>query len=175
VQPVRRGQDEAGGGLVDHGAELAQRAQVEVDRPVADVAAAEVRDERVAEPVQQRAAEQDRDAAGAGMHVDLVDVGPPDVRRVEAVAAVLLADPYPVQLQEAADHLHVADRRDVVQGAGGIPEKGGHHRLRDEVLGTTNADLTEKRGTAVHAQNVLGHAILQHWSWDGTVGGSHSA
>ena len=92
VQPVRRGQVQALGRLVDHGAELAQRLEVEVDRPVADVAAAEIGDERVAEPVQQRPAQQDRDPAGTGVHVDLVDAGALHVGRVE-------------------DHLAVAGRR----------------------------------------------------------------
>src|ERR1051326_6247301 len=52
-------------------------------RPPADVAAAQVGDERVAEAVQQRAAEQDRDAARAGVDVDLVDPGPLDRGRIE--------------------------------------------------------------------------------------------
>ena len=61
--------------LVDDRTERAQGIHVEVDRPVADAAAAEVGDERLAEAVQQRSAEQDRDAAGAGERVDLGEVG----------------------------------------------------------------------------------------------------
>ena len=48
---------------------------MEVDRTVADAAAAEVGDERLAELVQQRTAEQDRDAARPGVRVDLGDKG----------------------------------------------------------------------------------------------------
>ena len=83
VQPPRRAEVDAVVALVHDGAELPQDVEVEVDRPVADVAAAQVGDERLAEPVQQRAAEQDRDAAGAGVRVDVGDVRRLDVRRVE--------------------------------------------------------------------------------------------
>ncbi len=47
---------------------------MEVDRAIADAASAEVGDERLAEPVQQRPAEQDRDAARTGERVDLGEV-----------------------------------------------------------------------------------------------------
>ena len=66
---------------------LREHLEVEVDRAVADAASAEVGDERLAEAVQQRAAEQDRDAAGAGVRVDLGEVGALDVGRVEAQLA----------------------------------------------------------------------------------------
>jgi len=61
VQSVGGAEVHALGRLVDDRAELAQRLDVEVDRARADVAAAEVRDERATQPVHQRAAEQDRD------------------------------------------------------------------------------------------------------------------
>ena len=123
VQAVRRGQVQALRRLVDDRAELAQRLQVEVDRPVADVAAAEVGDERVAEPVQQRAAEQDRDPAGPACTLISSTCGPFDVGRVEAPARrrLVARDPNAVQLQQAADHLDVADVGHVVQPARRLP------------------------------------------------------
>ncbi|GMA88767.1 hypothetical protein GCM10025868_40170 [Angustibacter aerolatus] len=71
------------GALLDLGAELAQHVHVVVDRSLTDAAATEVGDERLAETVQQRPAEQDRDAARAGVRVDVGHVGPLDVGRVE--------------------------------------------------------------------------------------------
>src|SRR6185369_130735 len=123
VQAVRRGQVEPFGGLVDHGAELAQRLQVEVDRAVADVAAAEVGDERVAEPVQQRAAEEDRDPAGSGVHVDLVNAGPLHVRRVEDhLAAQAVGDPDAADL--AGQRRAALDAKDVLTGRTGRTGRG---------------------------------------------------
>ncbi len=115
VQTVRRGQVQALGVLVDDRAELTQCLQVEVDGPAADVAAAEVRDEGVAEPVQQRATEQDRDPAGTGVHVDLVDAGALDLARVQDQLAghPARADADAVQLEQAGDDLHVPYGRDV--------------------------------------------------------------
>ena len=69
--------------LLDDRAELPQHLEVEVDRPAADVAAAQTGDEGVAEAVQQRPAEQDRDAGRAGVGVDVGDVGALHVRGVE--------------------------------------------------------------------------------------------
>ena len=119
AQPLRGLQVLAVGALLDRRAELAQHVEVEVDRPAADVAAAEARDEGVAEPVQQRAAEQDRDAAGARVGVDVGDVGALHLGRVEDQLARLLAGAHghAVQLQQAADDPHVADLRHVAQPA----------------------------------------------------------
>ena len=91
AQPLRGLQVLAVRALLDGRAELAQHVEVEVDRPAADVAAAQARDERVAEPVQQRAAEQDRDPRGARVRVDVGDVGALHVRRVEHQLTWLLA------------------------------------------------------------------------------------
>ena len=118
--PFGRGQVQTLGRLLDRRAELAQRLEVEVDRAGADVAAAQVGDEGVAEPVQQRAAEQDRDPAGPGVHVDLVGAGALDVGRVEDQLAVLgaVGDLDAVQAEQPADHLDVADLGHVEQPAG---------------------------------------------------------
>jgi hypothetical protein len=151
------------GRLVDDRAEFAQRLDVEVDRARADVAAAQVRDERVTEPVQQGAAEQDRDPARAGVHVDLVAARRLHMRRVHDQLAVVgaVADLHPVQLEETADHLDVADRRHVVQPARRLAQQGGHHGLGHQVLGTTHADLSVQRRSAMHNQDVVGQRNLQ--------------
>ncbi len=145
--------------LLDGGTELAQHLEVEVDRTAADVAAAQARDEGVAEAVQQRAAEEDRDARGAGVRVDVGDVGALHVRGVEDQLAVLVAGAHghAVELQQAADHLDVADVRDVAQSAGALAEQGRDHGLGDQVLRTADADLAFERVSAVDQQDVVGH------------------
>jgi hypothetical protein len=143
-------------GLLDDGPELPQCREVEVDGAVADVAAAEVRDERVTEAVQQGTAEQDRDAARPGVHVDLVDVGSLHIGRIEDQLAVLgaVGDPHAVQLEQPADHLDVADARHVVEMAAAVAEQRRDHRLGDEVLRPAYAHLTPQRSGAVHTQHV---------------------
>jgi hypothetical protein len=97
------------------------------------------------------------------VHVDLVGAGALDVRRVHHQLAVVLAvaDLDAVQLEQAADDLDVTDARDVEQAARRLAQQGGHHRLRDEVLGATDPDLTLQRRTAVHDQDVVGQRNLQ--------------
>ena len=112
--------------LLDDGAELAQDVEVVVDRPVADPAAAEVGDERLAEAVQQRPAEQDRDAAGAGVGVDVGDVRASRrcVGSMHELALVgVLRDAHAVELEEAGDDPDVADLRDVAQPQGVSPSR----------------------------------------------------
>ena len=89
VQAVGRRHADAARELLDDRAEVAQHLEVVVDRAVADAAAAEVGDERLAEPVQQRTAEQDRDAARAGVRVDVGHVRRLDRRRVEDELALV--------------------------------------------------------------------------------------
>ena len=171
VQAVGGRQVQALRGLVDDRAELAQRAEVEVDRPAADVAAAEVRDERVAEAVQQRAAEQDRDAAGAGVHVDLVDVGALDVGRVEqqlaGSAPSLTRTPCSSSRPRttSTSRMRGTSRRRL----GVSPRSGGDHRLGDEVLRAADADLAAQRGAAVHDEDVIGQRNLAGGSWVGRI------
>ena len=137
--------------LVDHGAELAQHLEVVVDRAVADAAAAEVGDERLAQAVQQRPAEQDRDAAGAGVRVDVGHVRRLDRAGVEQELALLRAvgDLDAVDLEEAADDPDIADVRDVPQHARALAQDGGDHRLGDEVLGSAHLDAALERDAAV--------------------------
>jgi hypothetical protein len=172
VQAVRRGEVHALGRLVHDRAELAQRLDVEVDRAWSDVAAAQVGDEGPAQPVQQRAAEQDRDTAGAGVHVDLVGARALDVRRIHDQLAVVGAgaDLDAVQLEQAADNLDVADAGHVKKPAGRLAQQGGHHRLGDEVLGATDPDLSVQRRAAVHDQDVVSQRNLQLAGVGGTPG-----
>ena len=134
--------------LLDDGAELAQRLEVEVDRAAADVAAAEVGDERVAEPVQQRPAEQDRDPAGAGVHVDLVGAGAstlvgsktsspassPSVTRTPCSPS----SPRTISTSRMAGTSY--------SRLGRVAEQRGDHRLRDQVLGAAHPDLARAAG-----------------------------
>ena len=157
AQPLRGLQVLAVGPLLDRRAELPQHVEVEVDRPAADVAAAEARDEGVAEPVQQRAAEQDRDTRGARVGVDVGDVGALHVGRVEHQLARLVAgaDRHAVQLQQPAHDPHVADVGHVAQPARPAAEQRGDHGLRHEVLRAADTDLALQRGAAVDKQDIV--------------------
>ncbi len=158
--------------LVHDRAELAQDVEVVVDRAVADPAAAQVGDEGLAEPVQQRAAEQDRDTARAGVRVDVRDVGGLDVRRVEvedaAVGVRLHGDA--VQLEQAGHDTDVADLGDVAQHAGRLAQQRGHHRLGHEVLRAPHGDRPVQRGPAVDVQHIL-HEL---WSPSRQAGGGRT-
>ncbi|GIE30219.1 hypothetical protein Ait01nite_032640 [Actinoplanes italicus] len=66
-----------------------------------------------------------------------------------------------MQLEESADHLDVPDTRDVVEAARGLTEQGGHHGLRDEILGATDPDLPLQRRATVHDQDIFGQRNLQ--------------
>ena len=123
------------GQLVDDGTEVAQHVEVEVDRAIADAAAAEVGNERFAEAVQQRAAEQDRDAARAGVRVDRGLVCALDVCGVKPQRVAVALDDDAVDLEQAADDLHIADLGHAAQLAGRLAEQCCDHRLGDEVLG----------------------------------------
>ena len=131
---------------------------MEVDRAVADAAAAEVGDERLAQTVQQRAAEEDRDAARAGVCVDLGHVRRLDVRRVEAqVAGDLVAvDLHAVQREEPCDDADVGDVRHVAEDADFLAEERRDHGLRHEVLRATHLDATRERASAVEDDGVAG-------------------
>jgi len=151
VQAVRGGEPQPVLALLDDGAELAQHVEVVVDRALTDAAAAKVGDERLAQPVQQRPAEQHRNAGGAGMRVDVGDVRLLDVGGVEHQLAVTVGgvDEHTVQLEQPADHLDVADLGDPPQPARLLGEHDGDHRLGDEVLGPPHLDVADERGAAV--------------------------
>ena len=142
VQAAGRRHADAARELLDDGAEVAQHLEVVVDGAVADAAAAEIGDERLAEPVQQRSAEQDRDAARARVRVDVGHVRRLDGRRVEDELALFgpCGDGHAVHLEQAAHDAHVADVRNVFQHARGVAEDRRDHRLRDEVLRALELD-----------------------------------
>ena len=159
AQPLRGLQVLAVGALLDRRAELPQHVEVEVDGTAADVAAAEARDEGVPEAVQQRAAEEDRDAGGARVRVDVGDVRALDVRGVEDELAGLLAGAHggAVQFQKPAYDPDIADVGHVAEPARFAAEQRGDHRLRYEVLRAADSDLALERGAAVDEQDVVGH------------------
>ena len=103
--------------LVHRGAELAQNLQVEVDGAVTDAAPAQVGDEGLPQAVQERTAEEDRDARGAGMRVDISHVSRLDLGRVqlEDALALVVVDAHAVQAQQPRDHVDVTNERDVAQ------------------------------------------------------------
>ena len=81
------------------------------------------------------------------MRVDVGDVRLLDVGGVhdELAVAVGRVDEHAVQLEQAADHLDVADLRHPAQPAGLLGEDDRHHRLRDEVLRPPDLDVADER------------------------------
>ena len=146
AQSVGGGESDALVALVDDGTEGPQRVEVEVDGAVADSASAEVRDERLTETVQQRPAEQDRDTAGAGQRVDLVELRLEHVRRVEQQLALAdLRDRDAVCLEHARDDTDITDRGNITQDARGVGQQGRDHRLGREVLRSAHVDAALER------------------------------
>ena len=141
--------------LINDRAELAQRLQVEVDGTSADRAAAQLRDEGLAQLVQQRTAEQDRDARGARERVDVGARGDLDVGGVHAqLAAILIeVDLDAVQAQQVRNNVGVADERHVVELRGGVGEQRRNHRLGDEVFRAAHRDLTAQRMAALNLKD----------------------
>ena len=152
VQAVRGAHPDPGLQLLDTGAEVAQHVEVVVDGPVADLAPAEVGDERLADGVQQGPAQQDRDPGVPGVGVD---VGVPrrgDVAGVQGQSAVLAPHVDPVQRQQVGDDLDVLDLGHVLQDGRCGAQEGGHHGLGDEVLGTSHGDLPGQGDSARDVQ-----------------------
>ena len=147
--------------LVNDRAELAKRLQVEVDGTPADRAAAQLGDEGLAELVQERAAEQDRDARGARERVDVRARGDLDVGGIHAQRAAILikVDLDAVQAQQVRDDVGVADQRHVVQLGGCVGQQRRDHGLGNEVLGTANGDLAAQRMAAFNLQDGW-HGVL---------------
>ena len=143
--------------LVHVRAELAQRLQVEVDRAAADVAAAERGDERLAQTVQQRSGEQDRDTARAGERVHVGHVGELHVLRVDRHNAVVAVHVHvhAMQAQQVGDHVHVADLGHVLQHRRAGRQQRRHHGLAHEVLGAAHLDGAVERLAAHNMQHVI--------------------
>lgn len=124
---------------------------MEVDGAVADMAAAEVGDERLTEAVQERSAEEDRDSRGSGVGVDVDDGALSHIGRIEVEFAVGLvpvgagghADS--MELEESGDDLDIADLGHAAQHGRGLTEQRGHHRLGHQVLGAADSDGAVQR------------------------------
>ena len=148
--------------LVDVRAELAQGFQMEVNRTTADVAAAERRNERLAQTVQQRAGEQNRNAGRAGQRVHVGHVGELHVGGVDRHHAVraVHGHVHAVQAQQVGHHVHVADFRNVLQHGCARGQQCGDHGLAYEVLRATHLDGAVQRLAAFDVQNVV--LIVRH-------------
>ena len=118
-------------------------------------AAAQLGDEGLAQLVQQRAAEKDRDARGARERVDVRARGNLDVGGIHAQRAAILIeiDLDAVQAQQVRDHVRVADERHVVKLGGGVGEQRRNHRLGDEVFRSAHRDLTAQRMAALNLKD----------------------
>ena len=129
---------------------------MEVDRPVTDAAAAEVGNEGLAETVQQRTAEEDRDAGCSRVRVDLFHVRRFDTRGVEVHRARLVAvgDAHAVHLEQRTHDRDVADRGDVAQHARRLAEERRDHRLRREILGARDLDAAGERAPAANTEHL---------------------
>ena len=141
--------------LINDCAELAQRIEVEVDGATADRASAQLGDEGLAQLVQERAAEQDRDTRGTRERIDIRTRGDLNVGGVHTQRAAVLikVDFDAMQAQQIRDDVGVADERDVVKLGGGVGQQRRDHGLRHEVLGTANGDLSVEGMTAFDLQN----------------------
>ena len=140
--------------LIDTSTEVAQHVEVIVDRARPDAATTQIGDHSLAEAVQKRAAEEDRDARASRVSVDVGHVRALDIRRVHAEGSRfrIALDFYAVHAKKLAHNPHVADVRDTREEAFGLTEKRGNHGLRDQVLCTANGDLTLERLPAAHIE-----------------------
>jgi hypothetical protein len=155
VQALGRGNMDAAGPLLHHGAELAQHIKVVVDGAVADLAAAQVRDECFADGVDQGPAEQDGNPGVAGVGVNRGagrSLGGFRVQGEVPVDGVLL-DCHAVELQEGGDYLHVLDLRHVPQHGRFVAQQRCHHRLGNEVFRSADGDAACQRDAAADCQN----------------------
>ena len=143
MQTVRSSDVDALEGLVHDSTEGTKGIEVEVDGAITDAATAEIGNARLTETVKQRTAEQDRDAAGSGMRVDLREVRLLNVRRVEVQRpGFRRGNDHAINFEQSAHDLDVADVWHVAQGARGFAEKGRHHGLGGQILGTAHGDAT---------------------------------
>ena len=159
---MRRGQSDALGLFVHHRAELTQDLQVEVDGAITDTAPAQVGDEGLSQAVQERAAEEDRNARGAGVRVDVGHVRRLDLGwvQLEDALALVVVDAHAVQAQQPRDHVDVTNERDIAQHRGRRAQQRRHHRLGNQVLGSADGDLTSQRATTLDLEQTVDHAHL---------------
>ncbi len=155
LEPVGGRNVDAAGAFFHHGTELAQDVEVVVDRAVADLAPAEVRDERLTDGVDQRSAQQDRDARVTGVGIDRGAGGGLRTLGIEGEVSRdgILLNRDAVELEQARDNLNVLDFGDVAQHGRLVAEQGSHHRLRDQILGPANGDAASQRDASADCQN----------------------
>ena len=129
---------------------------MEVDRPVADAAAAQVRDEGLAEAVQQRPAEQDRDAANRRRARRCRDVA--RSRRASGRASAHRSPgPWststPCSWSRPRDDLDVADLRHVAQHRRLSPSRAATIALGTRFFAPRTVTLPRQRDAAADGQN----------------------
>ena len=118
MQAVRRGDVNAVlMFLIDVSTQLAQRFQMEIDRTTADIASTESRNERLAQTVQQRTGEQDRNARRAGQRIHVGHISKLHIRGIDCDHAVIAIhrNVHAMQTQQVGDHVHVANLRNILQ------------------------------------------------------------
>src|SRR5690606_17740354 len=117
--------------------------EVEVHRPFADAATAEVGDHRLAKTMQQRAAEQDRNSARPGVDAHVADLGGRDLGGVddEVAGGGVVRDLRAVKLKQTRHDFDVSNVGNVAQRGRGATQERSDHRLGDEVLGAANGDF----------------------------------
>ena len=111
--------------------------------------------ESLAQLVQQRATEQDRNSRGAARGIDVRARGNLDVRGIHAQRAAILIEVNldTVQTQQVRDNVGVTDERHVVELRGGVGEQRRNHRLGDEVLRAAHRDFAAQRMAALNLKN----------------------
>ena len=159
MQPVRGREPDTHRLLVHHRAEAAQDVQVVVDGAVSDAAPAQVRDEGLPQSVQKRAAEEDRNARGPGVGVDVRHMGALDAGGVQGQdpLGLVVVNGDPVQAQQPGDHVHVTDEGHVAQHRRGTPQQRRHHGLGYEVLCAAHRDLAAQWAATVDLQQSVDH------------------
>ena len=155
--------------LVHRGAQLAQRLQMEVDRAPADRAAAQCRNERLAQTVHERAGEQDRDARGARQRVHVSHIGQLNMRGIDSHNALFAVHihVHAMQAQQIGHHMYVTDLRHVLQHRLARRQQRGDHRFAHEVLRAAHLNRASQRLAAFNMQHVirvLSHATLLNQS-----------
>ena len=151
--------------LLDDRAELPEDLQVEVDGTLADLAAAEVGDDGLAEAVEQWPAEEDRDAARARVDGDVAEVRGRDLGRVDGERRPRGRRTRPWRRRARGARVTTATSRivgHVAQRRRGVAEERRHHRLRHEVLRAADGDLAREWAAARDADGVAHGTIVPY-------------
>ncbi len=155
MQAIRGRDVDAARALFHHGAELPQDIQVIVDGPVADLAATQIRDEGLADRVNQRSAQKDGNPRIAGVRINCRAGGRLCIFGIQGEVARyrILHNGHAVQLQQAGDNLDVLDFRHVPQHRWFAAQQRRHHGLGHQVLGTANGHSPGQRDATADCQN----------------------